>query len=68
MCLSKIHLKANCTAQVMSFDGGKSKHIIIIALRDVEVGEEITYDYKFPQEEERIACTCGAENCTGRLN
>jgi histone-lysine N-methyltransferase SETD1 len=58
---------ANCRAKVFSFDG-KSKKLVIIALRDIEVGEEISYDYKFAQEEERLACHCKADGCTGRLN
>jgi len=34
------------------------------ALRDLEAGEELFYDYGFPQElKER--CYCGAESCRG---
>uniref|UniRef100_A0AAY5F3K3 [Histone H3]-lysine(4) N-trimethyltransferase n=1 Tax=Electrophorus electricus TaxID=8005 RepID=A0AAY5F3K3_ELEEL len=29
---------------------------------------EITYDYKFPIEDVKIPCLCGAENCRGTLN
>lgn len=58
---------ANCTAKVLSFDG-RNKKIIIVALRDIDVGEEICYDYKFTQEEQKLACHCKADACTGRLN
>ena len=34
----------------------------------IDVNEEITYDYKFPLEEEKIQCLCGAINCRGFLN
>jgi peptide chain release factor 2 len=34
----------------------------------IEVGDEITYDYKFPVEENKIVCLCGSHNCTGYLN
>lgn len=34
----------------------------------IEVGEELCYDYKFPIEEEKIPCHCGAENCRGTMN
>ncbi len=44
------------------------KKIVIFALRDLGVGEEVTYDYKFPFEEEKIPCRCGAKNCRGRMN
>ena len=30
--------------------------------------ERITYDYKFPEEEEKIPCLCGAPSCRGYLN
>eukprot|EP00981_Chlorochromonas_danica_P005834 scaffold1193_cov159-Ochromonas_danica.AAC.12 len=45
-----------------------SKHIVIIAGRDIAEGEEITYDYKFPLEETKLACFCGAPRCSGSMN
>jgi len=35
-----------------------------VALRDIEVGEEITYDYAFVGEVAE-ACACGAASCRG---
>ena len=32
------------------------------------MGEEITYDYKFPIEEDKIICLCGSSQCRGTLN
>ncbi|KAG6970856.1 hypothetical protein JG688_00004678 [Phytophthora aleatoria] len=32
------------------------------------VGDEVTYDYKFPIEDEAIRCDCNAPNCIGRMN
>ena len=34
----------------------------------VEVGEELCYDYKFPIEDVKIACHCGAATCRGTMN
>jgi SET domain-containing protein len=34
---------------------------VIYANRDIKEGEEITYDYKFPLEDDKIPCLCGAE-------
>ena len=37
----------------------------------IEVGEEITYDYKFELETDdskRIPCSCGTAKCNGFLN
>jgi len=46
------------------------KAIIFFARRDLEAGEEITYDYKFALEDgdETITCNCGASLCRGRMN
>ncbi|CAI8015285.1 Histone-lysine N-methyltransferase SETD1B-A, partial [Geodia barretti] len=56
----------NCYAKVISV--GTQKKIVIYSKRDIAMGEEITYDYKFPIEEEKIPCLCGAPNCRGTLN
>ena len=56
----------NCYAKVISF--GTQKKIVIYSKRDIALGEEITYDYKFPIEDEKIPCLCGAPNCRGTLN
>ena len=46
------------------------QHICIIAGRNIDFGEELTYDYKFDRElgEERIMCGCQAPNCRGYMN
>eukprot|EP00595_Chromulina_sp_UTEXLB2642_P001338 CAMPEP_0196768566 /NCGR_PEP_ID=MMETSP1095-20130614/42927_1 /TAXON_ID=96789 ORGANISM="Chromulina nebulosa, Strain UTEXLB2642" /NCGR_SAMPLE_ID=MMETSP1095 /ASSEMBLY_ACC=CAM_ASM_000446 /LENGTH=182 /DNA_ID=CAMNT_0042138377 /DNA_START=1426 /DNA_END=1971 /DNA_ORIENTATION=+ len=36
--------------------GIEDKHIVIMAARDIEEGEEITYDYKFPIEDTKLKC------------
>ncbi len=47
----------------------ESKHIVIFAARDIEDGEEITYDYKFPIEtSNKLRCFCGAPKCVGFMN
>lgn len=48
-----------------------------IALRDIQAGEELTFDYAMseyqhyarsnPAEEFDLSCHCGADNCRGRL-
>ena len=42
--------------------------IVIYSKRLIQKGEEITYDYKFPEEEEKIECLCGAKKCKKFLN
>jgi hypothetical protein len=46
----------------------EEKHIVIMAARDIAPGEEITYDYKFPVEETKLKCYCGAASCSGVMN
>ncbi|CCJ29409.1 unnamed protein product [Pneumocystis jirovecii] len=56
----------SCTAKIIRVEG--EKKIVIYAHRDIEKGEEITYDYKFPIEDVKIPCLCGAKACRGTLN
>lgn len=58
----------NCYSRVINVDG--HKHIVIFALRKIYRGEELTYDYKFPIEDEsnKLRCNCGARRCRRFLN
>ncbi|XP_041348148.1 histone-lysine N-methyltransferase SETD1-like [Gigantopelta aegis] len=56
----------NCYAKIISVEG--LKKIVIYSKRDIDVNEEITYDYKFPIEDEKIPCLCMAHGCRGTLN
>ncbi|CAG8976881.1 hypothetical protein HYALB_00003492 [Hymenoscyphus albidus] len=59
----------NCTAKIITVE--KSKRIVIYALRDIAMNEELTYDYKFEREigsTDRIPCLCGTVACKGFLN
>ncbi|EJD51992.1 histone methyltransferase [Auricularia subglabra TFB-10046 SS5] len=56
----------NCTAKIISVNGVKK--IVIYAKQDIELGDELTYDYHFPREEAKIPCLCGAAKCRGFLN
>ena len=59
----------NAYARVIPTDHtGMEKHIIIMAQRDIAEGEEITYDYKFPIEDDKLRCYCGASRCRGTMN
>jgi SET domain-containing protein len=46
----------------------EDKHIVIMAKRDILEDEEIVYDYKFPVEEKKLKCYCGASKCLGSMN
>jgi [histone H3]-lysine4 N-trimethyltransferase SETD1 len=59
----------NCYTKIISFDG--SKRIVIYAKKDIQAGDELCYDYKFPieyDETKRIRCHCAARECRGYMN
>jgi len=58
----------NCTSVI------EDRRIYIDSLRDIEPGEELTFDYHFvtqdritPAVKRRFPCHCGAANCRGTL-
>ena len=61
-----IALQPNCYARVITIES--QKKIVIYSKQPIAVGEEITYDYKFPIEEDKITCLCGSAQCRGTLN
>ena len=39
---------------------GPDKKIVVFANCDIDAGEEIMYDYKFPIKDGSLQCTCSA--------
>lgn len=56
----------NCYSRTITVNG--DPHIIIFAKRDINLWEELTYDYRFFSEDERLACYCGFPRCRGVVN
>ncbi|XP_050537456.1 histone-lysine N-methyltransferase trithorax [Daktulosphaira vitifoliae] len=56
----------NCQSKIETIHG--KKHIMILAKRKVLQGEELTYDYKFPLEDDKITCHCLSRKCRKYLN
>ncbi|KAH6778423.1 trithorax-like protein 2 [Perilla frutescens var. hirtella] len=56
----------NCYSRVISVND--SDRIVIFAKRDINCGEELTYDYRFFSIGERLACHCGSSKCRGIVN
>lgn len=48
--------------------GAQRDHVVIVARRDIAPGDELTYDYRFSSDSERLRCNCGAETCRGWVN
>ena len=43
-------------------------HILYFAKRDIKRGEELTIDYLFSKDIEKIPCSCGSKKCRGIIN
>lgn len=43
-------------------------HILYMAKRDIAPGEELTIDYRFDKDVERVECLCGTAACRGTIN
>jgi len=43
-------------------------HILYMAARDIQKGEELTVDYHFSKDVEKIPCKCGSAKCRGTIN
>lgn len=56
----------NLAAEKIVVDG--KTHIVFTATRQIEKDEELTFNYSFEYEENKIECFCGAQICRGRLN
>ncbi|MGD1069783.1 MAG: SET domain-containing protein-lysine N-methyltransferase [Bryobacteraceae bacterium] len=43
-------------------------HILYMSRRPIRKGEELTVDYHFAKDIERIPCKCGVAQCRGTIN
>jgi histone-lysine N-methyltransferase MLL1 len=57
----------NCVTRIEQVEGAVPR-ILIYSKRPIEAGAELTYDYKFPIEDKKIPCFCGAAMCRGSMN
>ncbi|XP_061341181.1 histone-lysine N-methyltransferase ASHR3 [Gastrolobium bilobum] len=55
----------NCVLEKWQVDG--ETRVGVFAARSIEVGEPLTYDYRFVQFGPEVKCHCGAPNCQGFL-
>eukprot|EP00958_Prasinococcus_capsulatus_P005150 scaffold497_cov368-Prasinococcus_capsulatus_cf.AAC.14 len=56
----------NCASRTITVKG--EDHVIISAKVPLPAGVELTYDYRFKSEDEKLVCNCGARNCRGYVN
>ncbi len=52
----------NCEARIVR------EHILYYSLRDIRKGEELTVDYHFDADVEKVPCGCGSLKCRGTIN
>ena len=43
-------------------------HIFFFSRRNIQAGEELSLDYRFPKDAEKIPCRCGSTKCRGTIN
>jgi SET domain-containing protein len=43
-------------------------HILYMSRRAIRKGEELTVDYRFDTEAERVPCLCNSRHCRGTIN
>jgi len=43
-------------------------HILYMSARVIEPGEELTLDYHFAKDVEKVRCGCGSPKCRGTIN
>uniref|UniRef100_A0A0V0GQV6 Putative ovule protein n=1 Tax=Solanum chacoense TaxID=4108 RepID=A0A0V0GQV6_SOLCH len=55
----------NCKLEKWQVEG--ETRIGVFAARFIEVGEPLTYDYRFVLFGSEVKCHCGASNCQGYL-
>lgn len=58
----------NCATRCVVLDG--KRRVVLYSLRNVDAGEELTYDYQFAPDapENAVPCACGAPACRGTIN
>ena len=59
-----MHLNHSCEPNM-----GLQGQIVFVALRDIEVDEELTFDYAMTDDEPyEMKCNCGSGNCRGMIS
>ena len=55
---------------LQSMDGKRSSATTLVALRDIQAGEEITYDYSTADIDRafEMKCRCGSSRCRGTIS
>jgi len=44
------------------------KHILYYSTRPIKAGDELTVDYRYDHDTERMPCHCGSSKCRGTMN
>ena len=52
----------NCRARIVR------GHILYMSAREIQPGDELTIDYRFDHDVEKVPCDCGSALCRGTIN
>jgi SET domain-containing protein len=52
----------NCESRILK------EHVLYFSRRPIKKGEELTVDYHFGKDQERVVCGCGSPKCRGTIN
>ena len=58
----------NHSCRPNSFMQTFGRRLLVLALRDIRPGEEITVDYVATMHSDRKRCRCGVPGCRGKIN
>jgi uncharacterized protein len=58
-----MHLNHSCEPNL-----GLQGQVVYVALRDIAIDEELTFDYAMNSDEpDQMPCRCGSQNCRGTI-
>ena len=65
-----MHAVPRCEQHVQGLPVHVQVRLVFIARTDIKAGQELTFDYRWKEEEgsQKVTCRCGAPNCRGTLN
>ena len=61
------YINHSCSPNLECVFDYTGERVFFVSLRDIKLGEELTYDYWYPHFGEYTPCNCGSESCRGHI-